>query len=297
MMSWVRTERWGFAADILLETAKNTAMGIPWVRDRRLRRPRAGATFVDRDEVIERYAFQSLRSALRYRGSIDGCSIVEFGPGDTLASGISLLAGGAETYAALDRFVPDYSAPAAKAWYRGIERAWPRFHERPWPPWLDAANFPDAYPDRVAHLKGSVEEAQTDRRFDLVCSFQVGEHVYDVNRFASLTADLLAPHGLAIHRVDFGPHDCWLRYRDPLTFLRIPPRLWSAMGSNRGTPNRVRHHEFLRAFADAGLAVEAVDRARYPSEAIDIGRLHHCVRQSPQESLLTENVVYLCRLP
>lgn len=292
----VKSSRWALAVDVLKETAKNAAMGIPAVRARRLRRPRAGATFVDTDAVIERYAFQSLRSVLRYRGAIEGCSVVEFGPGDTLASGISLLAGGAESYAALDRFVPDYSAPAAKAWYRGIERAWSSYHERPWPEWLDAAQFPEAYTDRVAHLDGSVEEAETERRFDVVCSFQVGEHVNDVGRFASLTADLLAPDGIAVHRVDFGPHDCWLDYDDPLMFLRFSPRLWAAMSSNRGTPNRVRHHEFLQAFADAGLVVEVVDRSAYAKEAIDVARLNRRFRDMPRESLFTENAVYLCRL-
>ncbi len=228
-------------------------MGIPPVRAARLRRPRAGARFADEDQLLERYAFQSLRSVLRHHGSIEGRSVVEFGPGDTLASGISLLAGGAASYAALDRFVPDYSAAAAKEWYLGLKRAWPRLHQRPWPSWLDPASFPEAYPDRVKYIEGSVEQASSDQRFDLVCSFQVGEHVSDIERFAPLTANLLAPDGVAIHRVDFGPHDCWLNYEDPLTFLRFSGPLWTAMGSNRGVSNRRRHHEFLRAFAEAGL--------------------------------------------
>lgn len=272
-------------------------MGIPPVRAARLRRPRAGARFVDSDEVLERYAFQALRSALKYHGSIEGRSIVEFGPGDTLASGISLLAGGAASYAALDRFVPDYCAPAAKEWYVGIQRAWPRLQERPWPASLDATRFPEAYPERVTHIEGSVEQARTGRRFDLVCSFQVGEHVRDIVQFAALTARMLAPGGVAIHRVDFGPHDCWLNYDDPLTFLRFSPGMWAAMGSNRGTPNRRRHHEFLRAFAHAGLTVEVANRACFPNGSIDIGRLNHRFRDMPEQSLLTANVVYLCRLP
>ena len=94
----------------------------------------------------------------------------------------------------------------------------------------------------------------------------MGEHVSDVEQFARLTADLLAPGGMAIHRVDFGPHDCWPDYPDPLTFLRFPPQVWAAMGSNRGTPNRLRHHEFLRAFAVAGLDAEPVDRSVFPKD-------------------------------
>lgn len=271
-------------------------MGIAPVREWRLRRPRTiPGVDVGSDDRLERYALQPLRFALRYRGGLEGADIAEFGPGDNLASGLAMLAGGARSYTALDRFVADYSSPQAKHWYRAVENRWPTFfpHIR-WPEWLRADAFPEAYPDRVEANVTSVEDATILRKFDIVCSYQVGEHVVDVNRFASLTAGLLAPDGVGIHRVDFGPHDCWIRYEDPLTFLRFAPWLWWVMGSNRGYPNRVRHHELRRALKQAGLEVRCVDQTFYSAAQVSLQRLHPNYRQMPVQSLLTADVVYLC---
>lgn len=282
--------------DVAQQVAKNVAMGISPLRSARLRRPRAGAAFTGSDQVIERYALQALRTLLSHHGSVEDLDVIELGPGDTLASGLALLAAGAASYTVLDRFVPDYGGPQARRWYVGLAEAWPRcFPERPWPGWLDPASFPEGAGDRLSFIPGSVEQARAGRRYDLVCSFQVGEHVADVDLFARLTADLLAPGGLAVHRVDFGPHDCWERYADPLVFLRFPSRLWSAMGSNRGTPNRLRHHQFLDAFTAAGLRTECVDRTHFAPEKVRLDLLPPPFRTMPTESLLTESVIYLCR--
>jgi SAM-dependent methyltransferase len=284
------------SSDIAIEIAKNIGMGIGPVRRWRLGRPRTvpGAD-VGSDERVERYALQGLRFALLYHGALEGADIAEFGPGDNLASGLAMLAGGARSYTALDRFGVDYSSPQAKRWYRAVEDRWPTFfpHNR-WPEWLRADAFPEAYPDRVEASATAVEDAAVRRQFDIVCSYQVAEHVVDVNRFASLTASLLTPDGVAIHRVDFGPHDCWTRYDDPLTFLRFAPWLWSAMGCNRGYPNRVRHHELWRALKQVGLEVDCVDRTFYSAEQVRLERLHSSYREMPVESLLTADTVYVC---
>ncbi len=272
-------------------------MGIAPVRKWRLRRPRttAGAD-PGSDELLERYAFQGLRTLLHHRGTLKDVRIGEFGPGDNLASGLAMLASGARSYTAFDRFVADYSSPQARAWYVAVQERWPTlFPHLRWPVWLRADSFPDAYPDRVEAIAASVEQAAADRHFDVVCSYQVGEHVLDVNRFASLTAQLLSRDGVAVHRVDFGPHDCWSLCDDPLAFLRISPWLWSLMGSNRGYPNRIRHHEFLRALTDAGLNVECVDRNYYFASQVGIKQFHETFGNMPVESLLTADVVYICR--
>jgi hypothetical protein len=280
------------------EIAKNVAMGIGPVRNWRLRWPRTTANSTDRgNEHVERHAFLALRSILRLRGVVAGADILEFGPGDNLASGFSLLAAGAHSYTALDRFGGSYASPNSKRWYRAVQEAWPAaLPELPWPQWLRADSFPEAYPDRVKAISSSIEAATVLRRFDIVCSFQVGEHTSDVSRFASFTAQSLAPNGVAIHRVDFGPHDRWTRYEDPLTFLHFSQWLWSAMGSNRGYPNRVRHHEFLRALTDAGLKVECLDRNSYPSSQVRMDRLNKRFREMPIDSVLTSDVVYVCTL-
>lgn len=283
--------------DAIREMIANAAMGIPRVREWRINRPRAALALSEDPQLLERYAFQALRGLERYADGVCGKTVVEFGPGDTLSAGLAILAAGASRYVTLDRFVPDYSQPEAKRWYAAVQRGWgSAFPDRPWPDRLDPGVFPDGYPDLVGHILGSVEEASADHTYDIVSSWQVGEHVLDVSAFASLTAHLLRRNGIAVHRLDFGPHDCWRAYADPLTFLRPPERLWRAMGSNRGVPNRVRHHEFMDAWGAAGLSVECFDITRFARDSIDVARLPRRYQAAPRESLMVKDVVYVCRL-
>lgn len=287
--------------DVLRELSVNTAMAIPAIQRQRLRRPRNSSAFDGSVELLDRYAFQAVRGLERLVGPVRDRSVIEFGPGDHLAAGLSQLAAGASRYTALDRFVPDYASPAAKRWYDGVHAHWAeRFPGHPWPDGLRPQDFPEAYPDRVITLAEGVEGPATIRHretYDIVTSWQVGEHVSDIRSFAELTAQLLAPGGVAVHRVDFGPHDCWLRYEDPLTFLRFPPTLWRAMSSHRGSPNRRRHHEFVAALSASGLVVTCENVATFDLRFARVTQLHACFRDMPLRSLEVRDVIYVCRRP
>jgi SAM-dependent methyltransferase len=279
-------------ADVMQEVLKNMAMGMPLVRRGRLTRPRAGVRFTGQDTQLHRYAFQSLNALRPLIGELRGQSICEIGPGDFLTSGMAMLAAGAASYLAIDRFIGDYSCLAGREWYAAIQESWPRIYpELPWPGWLNSGRFPKGYPERVMTCGASVESAAGIGTFDIVCSFQVGEHVSDVAEFAYSTARLLRPGGVAVHRIDFGPHGAWRAYKDPLTFLRVPEPIWRAMGSARGTPNRRRVHELENAFRAAGLAVRLSGIERYPASKTDLGRLPARFREMPVESVLTETAV------
>jgi hypothetical protein len=282
------------ARDVAIELAKNAAMGFGPIRRRRLHHARTAPARVGSSEQLERYAFQALRTISRCR-DISDANIIEFGPGDNLASGLAMLAAGARSYVALDRFVSDYASKSAKEWYGTVEECWrATFPERPWPVWLRSADFPEAYRDRVDVVAAGVENAAVGRTFDVVCSFQVGEHVKDVAAFGRLTAALLAPEGIAVHRVDFGPHDCWRRYPDPLTFMRFSPRLWRAMGSNRGYPNRLRHPDVMRLLQEAGLTVDVAERHAFATAGLDVDPTADAIyvcRHAPQPDFLHDRTL------
>jgi SAM-dependent methyltransferase len=285
------------AGDIGIEIAKNAAMRVPAIRERRLRAPRTSDQAGRGDAWLERYAFQALRTLEAAGVEVRGRSVVEIGPGDFLTSGLALLAGGARSYTAIDRFTGTYSSQDAKAAYRAVRDAWPRaFPGRAWPERLDPDGFPEDVPGLVRTIAAPIESAAAGDRFDVVCSFQVGEHVSDLAAFAARTRELLAPGGAAVHRVDFGPHGPWRKYEDPLTFLRPPDWLWRLMGSARGIPNRHRAHEFAAALAAAGLDVTEIARERFdelpgPGER---RRLARRFRDMPTESLGVRAVTYLC---
>lgn len=278
--------------NVAREMIANAALMVPAVRRWRLNRPRAGARFSGEDSELRRYAFQGLDTLQQINGGVRGKSICEVGPGDFLTSGMAMLAAGAASYTSIDRFRGDYGRLEGKAWYSGIQRAWPRLYpDLPWPIWLEANRFPEDYSDRVKITDVPIESVTNIGKFDIVCSFQVGEHVSDIKAFARSTARLLASHGVAVHRIDFGPHGVWRSYRDPLTFLRIPEPLWSAMGSARGTPNRHRVHEIVDAFQSVDLSVTLSGIECYPASSTNLVRLPARYREMPLESVLTKTVI------
>jgi hypothetical protein len=158
-----------------------------------------------------------------------------------------------------------------------------------WPAHLDPERFPD-YAE-VTTYQVPVEDFDERGRYDLVCSFAVGEHVSDLRAFAAANQRSIAPAGAGVHVIDFGGHQ-WERSDDPYLFLRFPDPIWRAMSSNRGLPNRARFHEFVAAFAESGLSVDVVDkklfrsvRSRPPSW---LGRL-------PEESTTIQEATFIVR--
>ena len=282
--------------DVLSEIARNLAMSLPPLRAWRLRRPRTGVSYTGSSGELDRYAFLGLDILIERVGPLAGRSVVEFGPGDVLSSGLAMLAAGAGRYAAFDRFKGDYGGAEAKKWYAAVEARWSeKYPAVPWPAWLEAEKFPHSYPDRVTSLEFGVERVPDMGQFDIVCSFQVGEHVSDIAAFANATKAMLTRGGVAVHRVDFGPHGLWEKYSDPLTFLRLPDLAWRWMGSARGTPNRRRVHEFIDAFRAAGLGVELHDLEFFESTRIDRSKLHRRFQAMPPESLRTRTALFVCR--
>lgn len=283
--------------DILKEIAKNVFMGFDSVRKWRATRPRAGAYFTGDDAELVRYAFSGLDILRNYIGGIRGKSVLEIGAGDYLTSGLAILGAGAKSYGVIDRFPGDYTGATAKQWYKAIEENWKRFYPaEPWAENLRAENFPENYEEILELIPEEIEKAQTAKPYDVICSFQVGEHITDIDSFAEVHNRLLNQNGgIGVHRVDFGPHDCWINYEDPLTFLQFSDKVWKVSGSNRGTPNRFRHHEFLAAFNRANLSVKVPFVAHLDENKINFSKLHAKFQKMPQDSLLVGTAIYVLR--
>lgn len=292
-----RTGTLNIYKDFLKETAKNILMGNAAFQKWRAKRPRAGAYFTGSDEELERYAFLGLNLLSKYVGDIKGKSVCEIGAGDYLTSGFSMLAAGASRYAVIDRFPGDYTGEIAKRWYQGIEDNWSKTYPAiAWSKDIKAADFPENYADRLELIAQPIESAETRNKFDIVCSFQVGEHISDIDSFVQMNKRLLEePNGVSLHRVDFGPHDSWFGYRDPMTFLRFSDKAWNLTGSNRGTPNRFRHHQFMEAFDRAGFDVEIVFSEDFEREKVDFPRLDRKFQAMPRDSIMVGTAIYLLR--
>lgn len=292
-MERTRSGHLNIAKDLTVQIAKNFLMGSVAFRRWRLKRPKTATTYSNIEEFLTNYAFGSLGLILEYSGDLRGKSVCEIGPGDYLTSGLSILAAGAEHYCVIDRFPGDYFGEAAKGWYREIKNNWERFFTNlPWDKTIEAEHFPENSTDKLELIGEPLESAQTSRKYDLICSFQVAEHITDIDAFAEIHDRILTDEGVGLHRVDFGPHDCWFYYRDPGVFLRFSDRLWQLTGSNRGIPNRRRHHEFLAAFDRAGLKVEVLFLDHFDRSLMDLKKLNKKFLEMPMESVLIGTAIY-----
>ena len=226
-----RSGQLNIARDLLTQIAKNFLMGSSTVRKWRLKKPRTAIEGPDSDEYLRNYAFSSLNFLLEYAGDLRGRSVCEIGPGDYLTSGLSILAAGASRYGVIDRFPGDYYGESAKNWYRKIESEWDRFYPSiDWNEKVSSDSFPENADSMLELIGQPLESAIMRQKYDIVCSFQVGEHISDIAAFAEVHNRVLNDGGIGLHRVDFGPHDIWFQYRDPGVFLQFWDRVWQLTG-------------------------------------------------------------------
>ena len=146
---------------------------------------------------------------------------------------------------------------SANQWYRFLKENWP-YGE--WPntisidDWLNSEN--------VITINGGVEDVSLRGKYDIICSYAVGEHISDASKFSDLNRELLNPDGLALHHIDFGGHR-WDRYGDPFLFLKFPKFVWRLMGSARGEPNRISYNNMLREFVKSNFSISIYDKTEF----------------------------------
>jgi SAM-dependent methyltransferase len=249
------------------EIAANLAMSIPPVRLARANAGRTGGKHTQAKAKQIRREFDFFAGTI---GSIAGKTIVEVGPGDTLALGALFLKYGAARYIAFDRFMGDVLGNEAEDLYRELNCR------------LD--------PSKISIRRASIEsvDPMEEEPADCVVSFNVLEHLKDPHIALKHMAQMLKPDGVMVHRVDYSPHDVWSSYKNPLSFLTIPEPLWALMGSHRGYPNRVRHCELLGTLKQLGLNYEdRITKLSSPSELSGVrGRLVPRFKNMPDEHLL-----------
>lgn len=268
-------------SDIARELAANLAMGIPTIKSRRVRKGRTigVAAEVKAQLVLDQFNF--FIEAIGRR-PIQGKVVAEIGPGDAIPLAPLFLAAGARSYIAVDRFLGEVHGAEAYRLYRAVvellpERLSSGLHDLCGAAGCESVEELLRLPDRVRLHRFPIEQPDDSMRgqADYVVSFNVCEHLADLPRAFRGMRSLLAPEGLMIHRVDYGPHDVWVTgYNNPLAFLTVPRPIWRAMTSNRGCPNRVRHAQLMAMIRALGF--ECADRIghRASDVAIDEARAH-----------------------
>lgn len=225
---------------------------------RRYDRPRPwSARDVDRSVDYVFALFKNWQTGFRDAGVDDwlrGRHVLELGPGPDLGTGLVLLAHGAESYVAVDRFPLLGSTP--DTFYDALLH---RLADAP-----DAWRAVEAYQSfrrgnpagamRYVLIEGGASDAVVSPEApprDLWLSHAALEHVADPHPLLAALSGWCAPGAVALHHVDAATHTPWLRDADPLNILRYGAGLYNAL-SFPGSPNRWRSGRFEECFREIG---------------------------------------------
>jgi Methyltransferase domain len=204
-----------------------------------------------------------------------GKLVLEYGPGDILGMALLLYAHGARAVHCFDRF-PLYSASEKNLRvYEHLmaslsggtrDRFASAFVENGRP----ASGF---RPEAVAYFVSPDGLSGASRKYDLILSRAVLEHVGDLGGTVRDIAAALELGGVSIHEVDLRSHGLD-RYR-PFDFLTWPDSAYRLMFSEKGFPNRWRLNTYRTLFEQAGLHIRRLEpTARLPAEQVSLIEPH-----------------------
>jgi SAM-dependent methyltransferase len=276
--------------DIAREFLVNTAMGFAPIRALKIRRGRTSLADLESEaeKIIAEFTF--FMDTIGWN-RVAGKTVLEIGPGDAVPLAFLFIGAGARRYIAFDHFMGDVLSPAAVALYEALAlRAPAKIQAR----WNDAGVDISApglqsfvRSGKVSLVRRPIEESVESVAADYIVSFNVLEHLSSVGRALKNMHSMLLQDGIMVHRVDYGPHDIWASYKNPLVFLTVPESLWRVIGSNRTYSNRVRHAEVLKILS--GLGMKTADRVTRIASADDtdavLGRLPEDLAQFKSDEL------------
>ncbi|WP_416409477.1 class I SAM-dependent methyltransferase [Agrobacterium rosae] len=206
----------------------------------------------DRDARID-YVHDVVQSWLRFLPpdvSVRGRSVLELGPGSSLATGALLLAHGAQTYTAVDAFALAADETAefprdAIACFNGdlkqddIEIAQAALQGA-------SSNF-QYHVDAGFNIPALCQK----KTFDLILSCAAFEHFDAIETTIDGLTKVARSSCVSLHIVDLQTHTNAIRQRDPNNIYRFPTWLYSLLAFP-GQPNRKRPIDYVHAFERNG---------------------------------------------
>lgn len=190
-------------------------------------------------ETIARHA--GIAEARLYTGR----TVLELGPGDTM--GVSLVARlrGALGCAGFDAFdIRSRDRAYLDAIYGPIAQAEGR---------EDGAKAAWSLVEACPHVVARDALRRGGKRFDLVLSRAVLEHVKDLDALFSLAREVSTDDAAWLHEVDLRDHG--IEFAHPLDFLRFSGHTWHTMTSHTDAPSRARASAYLELGQRHGLTL------------------------------------------
>ena len=246
--AWYYTAGIGFLA---LAKAKNLARGYSTPKPFDLS---DAARCIDYDlKVVEGW----MRGLASYTGDgtfLAGRNVLELGPGSDLGVGIVLLARGAGSYNACDVNALAKHAPRSfyEALFARLAQAYPTGDIERLRAELDALEA--GVPSKLRYtVRESLDLAAAvgTGTMDLVVSQAAFEHFDDVESVVRELSRVCRPGAVLVAEIDLKTHSRWIRDRDPNNIYRYPDVIYDAFHF-RGSPNRVRPHQYREVFECCG---------------------------------------------
>lgn len=177
----------------------------------------------------------------------DGLHILELGPGSDLGTGFALVAQGAASYTAVDRFW--LATSVDPEFYRVL---------------ADRLNVDvDATLRRMSYTVGALSETVAPSAgFDAFVSNATLEHLGDIGSAFAWMASVGSPSAKHIHLVDAQTHMRWVRTHDPWNILRYPEAIYRVALSFPGAPNRMLASDYMAEASRSGLRFEVLDETQ-----------------------------------
>jgi len=194
---------------------------------------------------------QALISYSKNSNPFTGKHIIELGPGPDLGTGIIILALGAKSYTAVDKFKLIHKTPIE--FYKLLLSRLKHF-----------SDYPSAEKAVDNFQKGNCDEKfcyvwdtcfQLNKlplkKFDILVSQAVLEHLVNVREVFRILHYQLASDAIMGHEVDLGTHTALIRELDPLNLLRYSETVWNSLKFD-GSPNRLRMTDYQKILKEIG---------------------------------------------
>jgi hypothetical protein len=190
-------------------------------------------------DVVNRWRDRGLRP--------DGLHVLELGPGSDLGTGFVLVALGAASYTAVDRF--SLATAVDPEFYRSL---------------ADRLNVGvDATLRRMHYTVGALSETVAPPTgFDAFVSNATLEHLEDIKSAFAWMASVGSPSAKHIHLVDAQTHMRWVRTHDPWNILRYPELIYRLALSFPGAPNRMLASDYVAEASRSGLRFEVLEETQ-----------------------------------